>query len=94
MSPRRRLTPVALAGLLLAPASVEAQLLGPFTWRLSPFCTLVTPTASPQSVAFAVSGFDASVWQTTDPAPIQKIRLGTVTPADLVNAGAAQRGAG
>jgi hypothetical protein len=34
---------------------------------------------------------EASVWQTTDATVIQKIRLGTVTSADLVNA-ATQRG--
>jgi formylglycine-generating enzyme required for sulfatase activity len=45
-----------------------------------------------RSGRICIDKYEASVWETTDPAVVAKIEDGTVTLADLVGAGAVQRG--
>lgn len=51
------------------------------------------PPDSVRSGTICIDKYEASVWQTTNDAVIQKIKDGTVTLADLQAAGAVQRGA-
>ncbi|MFY9271269.1 MAG: SUMF1/EgtB/PvdO family nonheme iron enzyme [Candidatus Manganitrophaceae bacterium] len=50
------------------------------------------PPDSVRSGRSCIDKYEASVWETTDPAVIAKIKAGTVTLADLQGAGAIQRG--
>jgi hypothetical protein len=52
----------------------------------------VCPPSMVRSGATCLDKYEASVWETTDPALIAKIRAGTVTLAELQAAGAVQRG--
>ncbi len=53
----------------------------------------VCPPSMVRSGAICIDRYEASVWETTNATVIAKIRAGTVTLAELVAAGAVQRGA-
>ena len=47
-----------LTVILLFPSALSAQVLGPFTMQLAPFCNVITFTAAAQGPIFNLSGFD------------------------------------
>ena len=49
-----------LSILLFGPSAASAQVLGPFTVQLAPFCNVITFTAVPQGPIFSIAGFDDS----------------------------------
>src|SRR3990172_2692205 len=52
----------------------------------------VCPASMVRAGTLCLDRYEASVWETTDATVIAKIRAGTVTLAELVAAGAVQRG--
>jgi hypothetical protein len=48
----------ALLALSMLPATASGQVLGTFTWRLNPFCNLLTLTAVQQGAGIALTGYD------------------------------------
>jgi hypothetical protein len=55
-----RRSPVAAALIVVAVALSEADAQGPFSWQLSPFCNVLTLTASQGGDVFDLSGSDNS----------------------------------
>jgi len=47
-----------LTVILLFPSALSAQVFGPFTMQLAPFCNVITFTAVAQGPVFTLSGFD------------------------------------
>jgi hypothetical protein len=49
---------LVLAAVLSRPSALDAQIFGPFTMRLGPFCNVITFTAVAQGAFFNLSGVD------------------------------------
>ena len=49
---------LVFAVMLVLPSALYAQVVGPFTVQLAPFCNVITFTVIPQGPVLNVSGFD------------------------------------
>jgi Chaperone of endosialidase len=47
-----------LSGALFLPLSAAAQVVGPFTWQLQPYCNVITLSATSDGPGFRLEGFD------------------------------------